>query len=131
MDDDRGAADASRDAALVGVARAGVDAEPRLGVVVLRFAVFVPSEETTTSSSSTTFASGLGVASFFAPGTAQRPSGSIVTCSVDSEVCSRISRAYLQPFISASSNARTPFRTHSSTASWSNGTGLLQMGHSH
>lgn len=92
--DDLGAADVSRDATLVGVPIWGVATETTLGAAVLLAAVLVTSE-TTISSSSTKFASCLGVAAFLAPGTAHSPFGSIVTCSMESDVWARICRAYL------------------------------------
>ncbi len=92
--DDLGAADVSREAALVGVARCDVDAEAMLAAAVLLTGIVVTCE-TIMSSSSTKLALWLELVCFFAPGTAHSPFGSMVTCSTESEVWVRICRAYL------------------------------------
>jgi hypothetical protein len=92
---DLGAAEGSREATLVGVAKYALGAAAaRPGVFVVLPAVLVTAE-TTTSSSSTKLVSLLGGAFFFAPGMDHSPFGSMVTCSTDSLVLARISRAYL------------------------------------
>src|SRR4051812_24853348 len=81
---------------LEGVPRSEPGPAPLLGVTVdVRYVLLGPSDTTRSSSSTKLVSCDPLRSSLRAPGTSHLPSGSIVTCSTDSDVSTRISRTYL------------------------------------